>query len=170
MKIDMQNPYELRLWGLTVKHSIYINLDKQAKQWPIAIRLTGLGVGIQVASIDFIMRIATLGEVLIKGIGNVLGCCFVQECSLLTGIKQLAVDLPWSLLYLISWPITTPIKCACLALGILIAPHMTVGISLSMAYHYEVLNGDCGDPRKGDPPKGYCLRFPITQDPYIRQY
>ncbi len=92
----------------------YEQLDRAVNktQW---IRLACLPFGLCLVITDLVVRIAEVGESIIKGFGNIFGSFFSAKCSASIGAKQIGTTLPTKVLYLAFWPITGIV-------GIVVAP------------------------------------------------
>ncbi len=82
-------------------------------------RAMGLPLALSLSATLTATLVAQIGEYIIKGLGNVLGCCCNEECSLLTGLGLLGL----AIITIPSVVVTTPFyvvatTIACIALPI----------------------------------------------------
>lgn len=66
---------------------------------PNLARFTGLPIGVCFTLLSLAQTVSSIAESLIKGIFNIFGFPFSDECRPLTGVKQLFLQLPLKLIY-----------------------------------------------------------------------
>lgn len=84
-------------------------------------RITGPMMGLTHSLIGLVGKVCTIAEAIFKGVCNVVGFPFSNKCSLLKGAKQLCLQLPLHVTFLLLSPLS-------LSLGIL---YSTIGMAIN---------------------------------------
>lgn len=99
MKINLSHSVQIMQLKETFLATVYknVNIRHSKNKW---ICLTGLGVGILVGLTSIAARVGSIGESVIKGMGNILGCLFFRSCHFKTGVRQLTFNSASNLIIL----------------------------------------------------------------------
>jgi hypothetical protein len=104
----MRDCYQVEGLENNLKARMYEKLHEASEKtnW---VRLSGPLVGVASGLMTIAARVATIGECLFKGIGNLFGAPFTDRCSLGFGIGQLLIGVPINIIALpfsIAWAVT----------------------------------------------------------------
>lgn len=80
-----------------IKARLYQSMHESvlaSKTSKILIQCSGIGVGIVSGLLTIATKIALIFECIIKGLANIFGAPFTDDCSALTGLKQLFLEAP----------------------------------------------------------------------------
>lgn len=114
---NWSNPYQATEIGneLCIKQAEMIGPDDKCR------RTMGLALALSISAIVVATAVAALGEYVIKGLGNIFGCCCNQECKFLTGVSNLLL----SVVAIPSMAATAPFVVIAMAVGIVVLPLWT---------------------------------------------
>ncbi len=97
--------------------------------------LSGFPKGLYCAMLSLVARIAAVGEPVVKGLGNIFAAPFSKKCHVMTGLKQLSIEFPKSILKLV---LLTPVEVAADALVTPLAVMLDKDYALART-HFEHL-------------------------------
>lgn len=120
MPFDPSISCQSALFFAGVKADLSEKLIDFSKNHTNIARFTGLPIAVCFSLLDLAQAISGIVEPLIKGIANIFGSPFLEECEFLKGVKQIVVQFPFHLVNnAITWPIAT-------AFDLLITPAYTL--------------------------------------------
>lgn len=130
MPFDMQVSGQVIQTECIYKAQMYEYLHEAAKktEW---IKLTGVFVGMSDLIMGIISIVAALGELIIKGLGNIFGSLCYTNCSFSKGCKQIFFYIPLALSTVLLFPIVAVIEIVKSTFGLL---HNPQEYSLNQAY------------------------------------
>ncbi len=96
---DISNSNQSETIETSIKAALYKSVNNTSKnaRW---VRLTGLGIGIVSAVLKIARQVALIAENILKGLGNVFGYFFVNQCSFQKGLYQLLIETPKNVIIL----------------------------------------------------------------------
>jgi len=116
-----------------------LNLSNKSKGYKVLTHLIGFGVAVSSAAIYIAMKVATFGEIIVKGFGNFIPKKWSAKSDWKTGLKQLFIELPLSVIEILVCPIYVIIGTTITTSAMLINPTKYT-LSRSDYHHNRDLN------------------------------
>jgi hypothetical protein len=138
MNFKLSNVAQSQKFFCDVKSDMYDAVNDSAKgsSW---MRAAGPIIATGSALITLSARVATIGEILVKGLANIFGSPISKNCSVLKGLKQLFVQLPIHFTALALSPIQMVVGGLVTTFGMAVSPE---GYSESQQKRYMEKSGE----------------------------
>ena len=96
MRFDLSNTCQSAIYFEDIKVKVKVNekLIAFSKKHTNIARFTGLPIALCYSLLNIAKSVSGVAESVIKGIVNILGAPFSEECNFLNGLKQLFVQFP----------------------------------------------------------------------------
>ncbi len=104
-----------------IKEKLYKQAHLAAEKSEL-MRASGPLIALPASALSLSNRVTTIGEIIIKGLGNIFASPFSKKCNALKGLKQLFVQLPLNILFLAFSPLSVSIEAAISSIGMLANP------------------------------------------------
>lgn len=97
MNFSFQTVEQADFIGSVVQRTLFEAVDKAAKENPW-IRATALPVAMASCLLRVVIAVASVAETIIKGLGNIFGAAFSEDCSLSDGFADLTFNLAYRII------------------------------------------------------------------------
>jgi len=111
------------------------DLSKKSKGYKVLTHFLGFGVGVSSAALHLAAKICTIGETIIKGLSNLFAAPFVKNSNFVTGLQQLFIELPFSIVQILISPIYIIVGTTITTSAMLIMP--TTYTNFRYNYHFN---------------------------------
>ncbi|MEC7838645.1 MAG: hypothetical protein VX777_01245 [Chlamydiota bacterium] len=97
-------------------------LSNRSKGYKVLTHFLGFGVGVSSSVLTIASTVSTLGETIIKGLSNLFAAPFTKKCNFVTGLQQIFIGIPFSVLDIILCPIYVTLGTTITTFGMLFNP------------------------------------------------